>query len=151
MKAVLAACVVAAAAMLVGVASGATGASGTGTSTVVTRADTFSNQGPNLIIDEDATRALAGILTGTVVEHLQDTVHQSGEVSVQGAGTFTGTLGGCGSTTYVIPFSVQAHVDKDGNLTAHFQSVGNNAGWFHGQASGLVTDTTLQVSAVTHC
>jgi hypothetical protein len=110
--------------------------------------------GPNLIIDDDATRALVGILTGTVVERLQDTVHPNGVITVKGAGTFTGTLGGCGSTTYVIPFSVEGQVTPAGDLTARFQSVGNNAGWFHGQATGRPNDVPalpLQVSAVTRC
>jgi len=151
MKAVgLVACVMAAAA-LAGAAAAGNSTSGTGTSTVVTQTVTISSHGPNTILDVDATRVLTGVLAGTVVEHLQDTIHPSGVVTVKGAGTFTGTLAGCGATTYTIPFSVEGHVVPAGDLTAGFQSVGNNAGWFHGEATGLVTSTTLQVSAVVRC
>ena len=45
---------------------------------------------------------------------------------------------------------VEGHV-TGGYLTAGFQSVGNNAGWFHGGATGFLTDPSLQVAAVTRC
>jgi hypothetical protein len=138
--------------VLAGAAFAAAPLSGGGTSTLVAQTVVSAQPaGGNTIVEIDATRVLAGALSGTVEEHFRNVVHANGVVSVKGAGTFTGTLAGCGSTPVAIPFSVAAHVTTGGELSATFVSVGGAPSTFIGKVSGPAASPVLSYEATYHC
>jgi hypothetical protein len=151
-RTVAAAAAALAAVALAGSAAAAPPSSGGGTSILVTQTIVSARAaGGNTIVELDATRVLTGALSGVVTEHFRNVFHPNGVASVKGAGTFTGTLAGCGEEVLTMPFTVTGHVTPDGELSATFTSIGAAPAMFLGTANGPVTSPVLAYEALYHC